>query len=250
MSMTTDRPHTDDLDKPGSYWHSKRTIAAGMVLVLVAVGIAWALTTGGDDKRATGSVPAAYESACGLTGGDTTEPTRGPEVQWQNIDGNWLPISTTHGPGKRETGGAWSCFAHTPTGAVLAAQTIPGIMNVADDYASVVREQTVPGADQLAGIKRGQPRFTGGQTATPLGFVLNSYTDDGSTATVTFYVRASSATRSPTTVRYTSTVHWFGGRTGDWLLRLTSDGGSISSIEPVSGDLAGIPRFVEWGPNS
>lgn len=245
MSMTTDKPPAaggEHLDDKGSYWHSRKTAAAGLVLVLVAAATAWAVL-GSGDKPAQTSATAGYDSACGLTGGSTAEPTRGPDVQWQNLDGNWLPVSTTQGPGKRETGGSWSCFARTPSGAVLAAQTISGAMYAADDYAAVVRKQTVPGTGQLAAIKAGQPRYDADQTATPLGFALNSYATDGSVATVTLYFR----TRA-NTARCTSTVQWFGGASGDWLLRLDSTGNSVSSCERVD-DLTGAD-FIAWGPNS
>ncbi|MGQ0846562.1 MAG: hypothetical protein ACT4QF_20760 [Sporichthyaceae bacterium] len=245
--MTIGKPRPDEnLDEDASYWRSPRTVAAAVVLACTAAAATWAVATGGDGSTEKATAPTAYDSACGLAGGSTVTPAEAPAVQWQNFDGNWLPTSATQGPGVREVGGAWSCYGRTPTGAVLAALTIPGAMNVADDYAAVVRKQTAPGVGQVAAIKAGQPRFTADQTATPLGFVLNSYAEDGSAATVTFYVRA----RSTMTLRCSTTVQWFGGPTGDWLVRLTSDGNSVSSCERVADDYADVKHFVAWGPNS
>jgi hypothetical protein len=241
MSMTTDKPPADHPDE-GSYWHSRKTVAAGLVLALVAAAAAWAALSGNDGPAPAAS-PAAYDSACGLTGGSTAEPTRGPDVQWQNLNDNWLPISATQGPGRRENGGAWSCFAHTRTGAVLAALTIPSVVHAADDFASAVREQTVPGSAQLAMLKRGQDRDTPADPAAPVGFVLDYY--DEATATVTFYVRASIVA-----ARCTATVQWFGGPNGDWLLRPASDGRALTSCGKAPDDFAANPEFVAWGPHA
>lgn len=245
MSMTTDKPtaggeHGDD----GSYWHSKRTMTAGLVLVLVAVAAVWALTTGGDDKPTTetATTAAAYESACGLTGGNTATPTTGPEVQWQNLDGNWLPVSTTQGPGQRNASGPWTCYAHTPTGAVLAAVGIPARMSEARNFLSVVKQQTLPGPAQKALIRAGTGDVPVAERAVPLGYRINSY--DGDAATITVYVRQRGAN-----IGCAAGVQWIGGEKGDWVLRLGSDGSVWLGCQQLTGDLDAVD-FVSWGPQS
>jgi hypothetical protein len=163
-------------------------------------------------------------------------------VQWQNVDGAWLPVSTTAGPGRRSATGPWSCFARTPTGAVLAALTISTRMGVATDFAGVVKAQTLPGPGQEVQLKKGQERHPANDQALPVGFKVNSY--DPAAATITFYVRQRGLTG-----RCSSTVQWVGGAGGDWLLRLAPDGSSVSACERVPDDLAGLD-FVAWGPNS
>lgn len=239
MSMTTDKPPADGLDD-GFARHSRRALAAGAVLVLAAAGAVWALTTGGSDKPTAEA--AAYESACGLTGGSTATPTTGPEVQWQNVGGSWLPVSTTQGPGSRSATGPWTCFAHTPTGAVLAAWAIPARMTSAQDFAAVVKQQTLPGAGQTARLKKGPGSGTSGELPTPIGFTVNGY--DDRTATVTVYTR-----QLGVNLRCPSVVEWVGGAKGDWLLRLTPDGGVWPSCERLPDNLTGID-FVAWGPNT
>ena len=197
--MTTEEPRTDGHDDDGFDWHSRRTMAAGLVLVLVAVAVIWALTSGHGDKN-TASKPAAYDSACGLTGGSTATPTTGPQVQWQNVDGAWLPVSTTQGPGRRNPAGAWSCFAHTPTGAVLAGLTISNRMGVASDFAGLIKQQTLPGPGQTIQLKQGQSSHSPNDQVTPFGFVLNAY--DPTAATVTLRNRSMSGAMSPVVWAY------------------------------------------------
>lgn len=240
MSMTTNKPPTDGLDDHGFDWHSRRTLAAGLVLVLVAVAAVWALTSGGD--KSTSAEPAgAYESACGLIGGSTATPTTAPDVQWQNLDGNWLPISAAQGPGRRSTTGPWSCYARTPTGAVLAAWGIPAGWT-ASNFAVAVRQQTVAGAGQAALLKQGPGTTPANQRPTPTGFKINAY--DGQTATVTFFMR-----QRGSNVSCASTVEWSGGPTGDWALRPTADGSDMASCQLLPDDLRGID-FIAWGPTS
>jgi hypothetical protein len=247
MSITTDNPPTREgssmNEDASSYWHSRKTLA-GLVLILAAAGAAWAVLGGGhSNKQTAGPAAAAYDSACGLHGGTTATPTTAPDVQWQNDDGAWLPVSTTEGPARRSTTGAWSCFAHTPTGAVLAALTIPTRLGVVGDFAGVVKQQTLPGPGQDARLKQGQNRNAANDQVTPFGFAINSY--DDTAATVTFYV-----SKRGVSVRCASTVQWAGGTHGDWLLRLASDGSVASDCEQVPAAGQRAPGFVPWGPNS
>jgi hypothetical protein len=244
MSMTTDKPPAPDWgDQDGSYWHSKRTVAAGLVLVLLALAVVWTLTTGDDDKQTAKAAPAAYESACGLTGGTTAEPTTAPDVQWHNRDGEWFPVSAEHGPGQRSATAPWTCYAHTQTGAVLAAWGIPAGVAVASNFDAAVREQTMPGVGQLALLKQGPGTLAAAARPTPIGFKVHGSDEQGTT--VTFYVRQRGAV-----ARCASTVQWSGGATGDWALLLASDGAALSNCERLSEDALRAADFVAWGPNS
>jgi hypothetical protein len=237
--MTTDKPPANGLDD-GFARHSRRALAAGAVLVLAAVGAIWALTTSGSDNPT--ATAAAYDSACGLTGGSTATPTTGPEVQWQNVDGNWLPVSTTQGPGKRSATGPWSCYAHTPTGAVLAAWGIPARMGVATDFAGVVKQQTLPGPAQAALIRTGPGKTPVADRPVPVGYRINSY--DATAATITMYARQRGAT-----ISCAAGVQWVGAEKGDWILRLGSDGSVWLGCQQVSDDLTSL-GLVPWGPQS
>jgi hypothetical protein len=240
MSITTDNPSTREgssmNEDARSYWHSRKTVAAGLVLILAATGAAWAALSGGHDHAAA---PIGYGSACGLVGGDTAMPTKGPAVQWQNIDGNWLPISTTQGPGRRSATAPWTCYAHTPTGAVLAAWDIPGRM-VPGTLAAVVKQQTLPGPGQAALLASGLG--AGPVDEVPVGFEINAY--DGGTATITLY-----AQKAAVVARCSTALQWVGGDKGDWALRLAPDGSGRVGCEQVLTDLR-PQNFVAWGPHS
>lgn len=234
---------TDTLDQQAddapSYWRSPRTIAAAVVLGCVAATVAWMTATGGQNHTAA---PGAYGSACGLSGGSTAAPTTAPDVQWQNLDGTWLPVSATQGPGRRPATGPWSCYAHTPTGAVLAAFGIGARMASAADFSAVVKQQTVPGPGQTALLKQGPGGTPANDPPVPIGYKLNGSV--GETTTITVYVR-----QGGKNLRCPATVQWIGGDKGDWALRLTPDGGVSPGCEALPTDLRGLD-FISWGPNS
>jgi hypothetical protein len=241
MSITTGNPPTREagvMDSTNSFWHSRRTLAAGLVLVAVAIGATWAALGRSQDSHPGA---AGYDSACGLQGGATATPTTAPDVQWENIDGNWLPVSTSQGPGRRSASGPWSCYAHTPTGAVLAAWGIPAGWTPTD-FAGAVKQQTVPGPGQDALLKQGLGSTPANQRPTPTGFRVNAY--DGQSATVTFYMQ-----QRGTNVSCASSVQWIGADAGDWALRPSIDGSDLTGCQLSPPD----PRasdFVAWGPNS
>lgn len=243
MSMTKDRPPADAWgdDEPGAYWRSPRTFAAAAVLACIAAAAVWTVATGGQQEKAG---PAGYASACGLVGGSTAEPSTAPQVQWQNLDGDWLPVSTTHGPGRRTATGPWTCYSHTPTGAVLAAWSIPQRLNSVDDFPRAVKQQTLPGAGQTALLTQGLGGFTPvDERPLPTGFKVNYY--DGSTATITLYGRQRGAEYG-----CASNVQWVGGDSGDWKLRVNPEGRSLGGCQQVAPTNLRDRAVVAWGPTS
>jgi hypothetical protein len=242
MTMTTDPPTTTGPGEPRRPNRGRVITGAAAATVGVAA-LAWAVGHGHPDAA---PAAAAYESACGLRDGPTDRPTGSLDVQWQNMDGSWQPVSATEGPGLRNPTGAWSCYAHTPTGAVLAAYNIQARITVAADFPGVVKQQTRPGTGQTALLKLGQQRTPASDQVSPAGFTINAY--DPSAATVTFYLRQPGR---GFTGRCSASVQWVGGRTGDWQLLLSPDGASVSNCEqaqiPADGTASG---FVAWGPNS
>lgn len=189
---------------------------------------------------ATKPIDSNYDSACGLTGGTTTVPTDSlPDITWQNVSGWYLPSSKAAGPGKQTGDGPWSCFARTPTGAILAGYTIAIRLGITPQFNAVATQQTVPGVGQDALRKQGPPKVAVAGAAIPKGFLVDSYTNDD--ATVTYYLSY------PNVGEFTCSAHvqWFGGSTTDWLLRLESNGNVFS------GCIKGAPsRYVRWGPAS
>lgn len=181
----------------------------------------------GDGDAAT--TPASYDSACGLSGGTTELLTEAPQdVTWQNVDGWYFPVSPSAGPG---TGA--SCFARTPTGALLAGYTISMLVDgLADDFVQVVTEQTVPGVGQTARLEEGA-REKPTTVVVPKGFVLDRYTNDE--ATMSFYL-----TTAGQDVTCSFSVQWY---ENDWRLKLQQNGNT------PGGCIATPPtQFTPWGP--
>jgi hypothetical protein len=114
-------------------------------------------------------------------------------------------------------------------------------MGVAENFAGIVKQQTVPGPGQTLLLQRGQSKHHASDQVVPFGFKINGYAQD--VATVTFYGR-----QSGVGVRCTTAVQWAGGATGDWLLRLAPDGSGLLDCERLLADLQNSD-FVAWGPN-
>lgn len=184
-----------------------------------------------DEDAAGGqdATPTTYDSACGLSGGTTELPDTAPaDVKWQNVDGWYFPTSPSAGPG---TG--TSCFARTPTGALVAGYTISMLVDgLADDFETVVTEQTVPGVGQTTRLEQG-PTERPTTVVVPRGFVLDRYTNDE--ATMTFYLETAGQK-----VSCSFTVQWY---ENDWRVKLQENGqtpGGCIATEPVI--------FTPWGP--
>lgn len=237
-----------------------RTILAALVGVVILLVVAWLIfapdgqsqRTADPAPRTTPSRPSAtpshsagasvsaYESACGLHGGRVGPAVAAPsDVSWRVAQGWVLPVSKSQGPGRVSQSGPWSCFAHTPTGAVLAAYLIPIRLGIAPHYVPVIKQQTVPGVGQQALLSQGKPDAAAASPLTPKGFVVNSYT--GSDATVSVVV----SSPPQGVVTCSVNVQWFGGASGDWRVRLEPDGSSWA------GCVQSAPTsYVRWGPKS
>jgi hypothetical protein len=152
-----------------------------------------------------------------------------PPLQWENLDGWYLPRSADDGPDD-----GWRCYAHTPTGALLAAYTIPLRLVTADDYETVAREQTVPGVGQQTFLAEGPGPVTIDSPPVPAGFRVDQY--DPNRATVTVYLRYPDLEMSCST-----RVEWVDG---DWRLALEPNGDTYPGC--VEGPPPGA--WAAWGP--
>lgn len=204
-------------------------------VVLLAGGLVFVFRAGKQAGETTSAAPASTapavpRSSCGLVG--TMGPVGDVRASWENVAGWWLPYSVSDGPFHRDPVGAWSCFAHTQTGAVLAGFVIAMRADgVAEDWKSVVRTQTVPGAGQTAKLAAPVSQTSGVTTAR--GFSIVGYTDNR--ATISYYLHQNTFEGSCTV-----NVDWYAG---DWRVELADDGGTSS------GCTQGVPAsFTPWGP--
>lgn len=159
-------------------------------------------------------------------------PAENIRASWENVAGWWLPYSVSDGPSHRSPTGPWSCFAHTETGAVLAGYDIAmRVEGVAEDWQSVVRQQTVAGPGQVARL-RAVPSPSASVT-TVRGFTVAAYSD--ARATVAYYLQTGTLQAS-----CTIDVVW---QSNDWRLQLADDGSTGTSCTQ------GVPAsFTAWGP--
>lgn len=215
----------------------RRLLITGAAAVIVA-GVVFAGVTLISPDAPAPSPPAqpsaptsAALSACGLPGSAGADAPGAVTATWTLVGAYSLPVSATDGPGVQVPAGPWSCFTHTPSGAVLAGITIGMRANgVAENWQDVARAQTMPGPGQDALLAKPLPDA---EVVTVRGFSIAGYSDQR--ATIRYYLHSSSADASCTT-----DVQW---SNDDWRLVLT-DNGSTSS-----GCALGAPAdFTPWGP--
>jgi hypothetical protein len=103
---------------------------------------------------------------------------------------------------------------------------------LAEDWKTVVQEQTVPGIGQAAKLRSTPPQSS--EAVSVRGFTVAAYSDDR--ATIAYYLRTPTMEAS-----CTADLRWF---EGDWRLQLADDGGTLTGCTP------GVPAsFVPWGPS-
>jgi len=239
MPPTTgpDRTDSDRTDRTGSVWSSPSFLAAlVVVLVLIAAAVAAVVNhTGGDTPAAAPTTPPS--GTAGTVSGtptspvvlDTAIPTAAPVTAWADYHGVLIPTSATAGPA-RVTGDVASGFAHSPTGALLAATQLPVRRILAADWATVLTRSVVPGPGVAVWRSTRSQLGTeitppaGGWTQTA-GYRFLAYNPDQ--AVVQFL---NSASTGDFTVTVT-TVAWTGG---DWKLVLQPDGDDTPDTTPVT----------------
>jgi hypothetical protein len=188
------------------------------------------------DPQQVRSGPEGRPENCRTDDRDTSLPTTTPrDLRWRKLVAIMVPTSPSAGPLHTDAS-AWWCFAHTPTGAVLAAHIIP-VQLSGTAWRSAAEQQVVPGAPR--------DRFVTGKSATeatdldesPIGrftgFSLTSYSDDS--ATVRLLLTNPTGGYLSTSV----SVRW---QDGDWKVAPHDDGSLYSSVQQAKpGD------FAAWG---
>lgn len=230
-----------------------RTFLASAVIVgaIVALGLALALSNifGGDsDPTPAGSAPTLTPSSssststssqaasvCGLTAVEETGTVNlAPTAEWALIGTTAAPSIKGQGPGKVETDGYRSCYARTPTGALLAAANYAAIGSH-DPLRKKFYDQTPvpgPGRDAL----RAKPLPVSGSDGTRVqiaGFRVLRY--DGRTAEIDLAFRTSNGAVGGTVLH----LQW---SEGDWKLQLAEDGSELSSTV----QLPSLAGYVLW----
>jgi hypothetical protein len=181
--------------------------------------------------------PAAAAGSCDVPPGQQAVPvSMPPGVTWQLYDTVALPFSTQVGP-TVIAGDVARCYAHSPTGALLAAVQIAVRYALAADWQDVVAEQVMPGTGRnVYAAQRSATNFTiqPGELGQIAGFQFVTYTSP--LAVVQVVVQLPAGEMQATTM----TVQWSGG---DWRLQLQPDGSPGPNVQQV----ASLTGFIPWG---
>ena len=175
-------------------------------------------------------------AACNVSPALQAIPTSAPaNVTWKLYNTVALPFSPQAGPMVVNRNIA-RCYAHSPTGALLAAVQIAVRSELAADWQHVVADQVVPGAGRDVYVtKRKAENVTiqPGEYGQIAGFGFITYTN--TTAVVQIAVRLPSGGLQAGAL----TVQWFNG---DWRLVVEPDGAASTDGQ----QLYSLTGFVTW----
>lgn len=244
--MSEQPDHGDRPDSRGTWW-----VASIAVILLILAGLVAVLVWGGggearqaaaprpgvapDSGQSPSPTPTTESLACAPSDSDQSVPSAAPRgVQWSVVNTVALPWSPTAGA-LRRNGALWSCYARTPTGALLAA-TVLSVTPDGPAGADVLEQQAVPGPNRqarIASLRRQPPApKRPGETATIAGFKFLSYGRDQTTVQI---VGAFGGKYLVVTVP----LVWAGG---DWKLNLDTPGGTVPGQA-----LPSLVGYTEWG---
>ena len=218
-------------------------LAAGVVAVIVALGVVLSITGvfGGDPQAPPAAAApstatdAPEESVCGLSEVllDGTV-AKAPAAQWALVGTFAAPTVPGQGPGIVEQDGFRSCFAHTPTGAVVAAVNLAALGSYPPVRERFNTQALAPGAGREVVLSR--PAAGGASDGPRLqlaGFRLLRYTGDQADVDLALLTSTGSM------LGFTGYLVW---AEGDWKVRLADDGSDLSSVSPIST----LDDYIPW----
>lgn len=205
-------------------------IAALTTLVLLIPATALAADSGRHVPASTSSQP----SCPPLASGGTIPSGSPPGFAWRHVGAMPVPVSPTDGPAL-QAGAAWQCYAHSPTGAVMAAFDIPAALCGPHWQAATVQE-VLPGSNRQAFLAAGAlQQFTppSGAITRPVGFAVVSYSP--AQATVETLVADGSG--------FAASFRTLAWADGDWKLYMMPGG----TTGPGPQVLTTTSGFTLWG---
>jgi hypothetical protein len=231
-------------------------VSGGLVLV-IAAALVWILVIGpgtannnnealpepGNSSSTLPEEPSSSPKPTELAGGecdlddsDQEIPTAAPDAEWVDYGPLKLPTSTTIGPASQD-GAVWSCFAHTPAGALFAASyfTIGLGWN---DYEAVAAAGVVANSGREQWIdkrtEQGDVTIAPGEAPAIAGFRFEAYA--GTDATVQIGMRYGELERMVRVFLVWDTA------AGDW--KVDASKGDPTS---VTNEVTSIANFTPWG---
>lgn len=242
-------PPIDDDPKPGG---SKKVIGAAVVIAaIVVLGLVLTLTNllgGRKEPPRTAPVPStsataspspsttvAEASVCGLTDVQMSGTVASaPEAIWALIGTTAAPSIKGQGPGKTDSDGYRSCYARTPTGALLAAANYAAIGSDGALRKKFYDLATVPGPGRDALLQKPITGAGDGGTRIQIGgFRILRY--DGNQADVDLAFRTSNGAIAAMVMN----LQWSGG---DWKIRVADDGSELSPVTQIPS----LSGYILW----
>jgi len=214
----------------------RRVIIAAVAAVAVIAAVVVTLTTrsgtSNHPPEATGG-----SKGCQASPETDTIPTAPPDdLQWKGIGSMEVPVSATAGPA-RFSGDVWTCFAHSPMGAVIAAYDIVGSL-LSPQWRTAAQDEIAPGPGLRAFLADSQGQtyqpLTPGEVVQPVGFEMITYTPAQAT------VETLAAAGNGDYQADERTLAWTGG---DWKLVMTPAG----TMGPDPQLVVSAAGFVPWG---
>lgn len=253
--MTSPTPDRDRTDAPAAPWSSRWWLASALFLaVLLALALVLIVMSPGSNNAAPGAsgpapgsssiapvgTPTSTGGACPpFTGASTDIPTSPPAVSWGLFQTVAVPSSPQAWPAVVE-GDVARCYAHTPTGALVAAVQIGTRYPFADDWETVVERQTY--GDGKAALTKARKAYEAtaepvapapGELGQVAGFQFVTYTDD--LAVIEIVTRFSTGSLQASTV----TMRWDDARQ-DWLYEIAARTAPQKRVSSLTG-------YVQWG---
>ena len=222
--------------------------AVGVVGVITALGLILSvlgLFAGDHDPAPAAAAPstapdAAEPSVCGLPDVALTGTVdRAPAATWSMVGTVAAPTVDGQGPGVIDDDGFRSCFAHTPTGAVVAGYNLAAMGSYDPVRSRFDAEAVAPGPGRDAGLADPAPQGgpSGGPRPEFVGFRVLRYT--GQQADLDLALLSSTGQM----FGFTAYLEW---AEGDWKVRVADDGSDLSSVSPISS----LSGYVAWGADS
>ncbi len=251
-------------------------IVIGAVVVCVIVFLAVG-RNGGDDRSGAGTTPATTVPTDVPTDVPSDEPTEPPAtpgdptsgpvtpppvnnstggckaknpdqriprsapaaVSWQFETNMLIPLQAQGGPASTDASGLRYCFAHSPTGAVLAAMVTLGQIRNPDLTKAVLQRRIAPGEGRTKALNENRispsPAHDVGGTPQYTGFKVVDYLPGRAIVALAVQVDFRSVASLPITLVW---------QNGDWKVVLQPDGSFNGEVQPdILGSLDGYVRF-------
>ncbi|QNE19798.1 hypothetical protein F1D05_20120 [Kribbella qitaiheensis] len=162
-----------------------------------------------------------------------------PAVSWQFDTDMLIPLQAQGGPASTDANGLRYCFAHSPTGAVLAAMVTLGQIRNPELTRTVLERRIAPGAGRTKALSenRTSPTLQKDVGAAPqfTGFKVIDYLPGRAIVALAVQVDFRSVASLPVTLLW---------QDGDWKVILQPDGSFNGAVAPdVLSSLDGYVRF-------